>query len=125
MLCLFLEEAQHLDPAIRIVLEVTWEALEDAGISAADVRGSHTGVYIGGMSSAEYRTLLTNPDHNIGQYTSSGNTSCMFANRLSYEFDFRGPSLALDTACSSSLYATYLACEALKRNECPIALAGG
>ena len=119
------DEAQHLDPAIRILLEVTWEALEDAGISAAAVRGSHTGVFIGNMSLAEYRTLLTHKDHNIGRYTNSGNTSCMFANRLSYEFDFRGPSLALDTACSSSLSAIYLACEALKANQCPMALAGG
>ncbi|XP_072032280.1 mycocerosic acid synthase-like polyketide synthase [Amphiura filiformis] len=119
------DEAQHLDPTIRILLEVTWEALEDAGIAASAVRGSHTGVYVGGMNLSEYRSLVTSTIHNIGQYTNSGNTSCMMANRLSYEFDFRGPSIALDTACSSSLSAIFLACEALKSNQCPMAVAGG
>ncbi|XP_072018138.1 mycocerosic acid synthase-like [Amphiura filiformis] len=119
------DEAQHLDPTIRILLEVTWEALEDAGIAASAVRGSHTGVYVGGMNLSEYRSLLIYPTHNIGQYTNSGNTSCMMANRVSYEFDFRGPSIALDTACSSSMSAIFLACEALKSNQCPMAVAGG
>ena len=124
--CFFiLDEAQHLDPTIRVLLECTWESLEDAGIPASRVRGSNTGVYVGGMNLSEYRTLLNFPIHNIGKYTNTGNTSCMMANRISYEFDFRGPSIALDTACSSSLFAIYLACDALRDKQCDMAVAGG
>lgn len=113
-----------MDPQVRLLLEVTWEALEDSGIAASSVRGSKTGVYMG-VTASEYAILTSMPSHNINQYSNSGTNSCMMANRVSYEFDFRGPSFSVDTACSSSLYAIHMACEALKSGQCTMAVAGG
>ncbi|XP_022093318.1 reducing polyketide synthase PKS1-like [Acanthaster planci] len=118
------DEASHLDPQVRLLLEVTWEALENAGIPASSLRGSNTGVYMG-VTAQEYLSLTCKPYHNINQYSNSGTNSCMVSNRISYEFDLRGPSFSVDTACSSSLYSIYLACEALKQKSCSMALAGG
>ena len=124
VLFLFSDEADHIDPQVRLLLEVTWEALEDSGIPASSVRGSQTGVYMG-VTASEYAILASMPSHNMNQYTNSGTNSCMMANRISYEFDFRGPSFSVDTACSSSLYAIHMACEALKSGSCSMAVAGG
>ncbi|XP_071952695.1 mycocerosic acid synthase-like polyketide synthase [Antedon mediterranea] len=118
------EEAEHMDPQIRILLEVVWESIEDAGISASSLRGSNTGVYMG-VTANEYLHLTGFPQSNIGQYTNSGTNSCMISNRISYEFDLRGPSFSIDTACSSSLYAVKVACDALKGGVCDTAIAGG
>ncbi|NP_001239013.1 polyketide synthase 2 [Strongylocentrotus purpuratus] len=118
------EEANHLDPQIRMLLEVVWESLQDAGIPAHSARGSKTGVYMG-VTASEYGVLIGMPNDNINQYTNSGTNSCMTANRVSYEFDFRGPSFTVDTACSSSMYSVHLACEALKNGQCEMAVAGG
>ncbi|XP_038057226.1 reducing polyketide synthase swnK-like [Patiria miniata] len=118
------DEAAHLDPQVRLLLEVTWEALENAGIPASSIRGSKTGVYMG-VTAQEYLSFACKPLHNMNQYTNSGNNSCMVSNRISYEFDLRGPSFSVDTACSSSLYSIHLACEALKQSSCTMALAGG
>ena len=107
-----------------MLLEVTWEALENAGIPASSLRGSKTGVYMG-VTAQEYTSFASTPYHNMNQYSNSGTNSCMVSNRISYEFDLRGPSFSVDTACSSSLYSIYLACEALKQKSCSIALAGG
>ncbi|XP_071965634.1 uncharacterized protein [Antedon mediterranea] len=117
-------EAEHMDPQIRILLEVVWESIEDAGIPASTLRGSNTGVYMGVMAN-EYLALTGLPFSNIGQYTNSGTNSCMISNRISYEFDFRGPSFSIDTACSSSLYAVHVACDALRGGVCDTAIAGG
>ncbi|XP_038057579.1 phenolphthiocerol/phthiocerol polyketide synthase subunit C-like [Patiria miniata] len=118
------DEAAHLDPQVRLLLEVTWEALENAGIPASYIRGSKTGVYMG-VTAQEYSSFACTPVHNMNQYSNSGTNSCMVSNRISYEFDLRGPSFSVDTACSSSLYSIHLACEALKQNSCTMALAGG
>ncbi|XP_072047582.1 mycocerosic acid synthase-like [Amphiura filiformis] len=118
------DEADHLDPQVRLLLEVTWEALEDAGIPASSVRGSQTGVYMG-VTASEYAILASMPSHNMNRYTNSGTNSCMMSNRVSYEFDFRGPSFSIDTACSSSLYAIQMACDGLKSGSCEMAVAGG
>ncbi|XP_022093206.1 uncharacterized protein LOC110980639 isoform X3 [Acanthaster planci] len=118
------DEAAHLDPQVRLLLEVTWEALENAGIPPSSLRGSKTGVYMG-VTAQEYLSFAWKPFHNMNQYSNSGNNSCMVSNRISYEFDLRGPSFSVDTACSSSLYSIYLACEALKQKSCSMALAGG
>ena len=75
--------------------------------------------------SVEYQTNLTFPASDVNPYTNSGTNSCMIANRVSYEFDLKGPSFSMDTACSSSLYAIHLACEALRHGDCDMALAGG
>ncbi|XP_071966186.1 phenolphthiocerol/phthiocerol polyketide synthase subunit C-like [Antedon mediterranea] len=117
-------EAEHMDPQIRILLEVVWESIEDAGIPASTLRGSNTGVYMG-VTANEYLALTGLPFSNIGQYTNSGTNSCMISNRISYEFDLRGPSFSIDTACSSSLYAVQVACDALRGGVCDTAIAGG
>ncbi|XP_035670360.1 6-deoxyerythronolide-B synthase EryA2, modules 3 and 4-like isoform X2 [Branchiostoma floridae] len=118
------DEANHLDPQIQLLLEVTWEALENAGIPPRSLRGSDTGVYVG-VTSSEYLMMTVNPFSNISQYTNSGTNSCMVANRISYEFDLHGPSFSVDTACSSSLYSIHLASEAIRKGDCSMAIAGG
>ncbi|XP_033118013.1 phthiocerol/phenolphthiocerol synthesis polyketide synthase type I PpsD-like [Anneissia japonica] len=118
------EEANHLDPQVRLLLEVVWESLENAGIPVSSARGSNTGVYIG-LTASEYGILTSIPNENINQYTNSGINSAMAANRISYEFDFHGPSYVVDTACSSSMYSVHLACEAIRNGDCDMALAGG
>ena len=117
-------EADHLDPQVRLLLEVTWEALEDSGLAPGSLRGSDTGVYVG-VTSNEYFKFVNEPAENLNAYSNSGTNSCMAANRISYEFDFRGPSYSIDTACSSSLYAVHQASEALRRGDCTMAVAGG
>ncbi|XP_077994218.1 phenolphthiocerol synthesis polyketide synthase type I Pks15/1-like [Glandiceps talaboti] len=118
------DEANYLDPQIRLLLEVVYEGFEDAGIPPSTVRGSNTGVYAG-ITACEYACKGSYPVGNISQYTNSGSNSCMASNRISYEFDLHGPSFSIDTACSSSLYAVHLACEAIRNGDCSMAVAGG
>jgi acyl transferase domain-containing protein/acyl carrier protein len=116
-------EAEVLDPQQRWVLEVGWEAVENAG-HAHDLAGSRTGVFLG-VSMTDYGAAIARHTVNDNAYYGSGNTLNGVAGRLSYALGLRGPSLAVDTACSSSLVAVHLACESLKRRECDMALAGG
>lgn len=121
-------EAAGMDPQQRLILEVAWEALEDAGQVPGQLAGSQSGVFIG-IGLNDYGHLQV-PEHIIDPtlldiYTISGNALCITANRLSYFLDLRGPSMAVDTACSSSLVAVHLACQSLRRGECSLALAGG
>jgi acyl transferase domain-containing protein/aryl carrier-like protein len=120
-------EAQWLDPQQRLLLQVTWEALEDAGQVAERLAGSNTGVFIGGFT-LDYQ-LMQNfgvfSRYELQTHSATGMMMTMLANRLSYIFDLRGPSLAVDTACSSSLVATHLACQSIWNGECSLALAGG
>ncbi|MBI3927568.1 MAG: type I polyketide synthase [Armatimonadetes bacterium] len=119
-------EAAPLDPQQRILLEITWEALEDAGLVAARLRGSTTGVYIGGFTVDNMLTQVSPLGRAaIGSHTSTSFSLTMLANRLSYTYDFRGPSLSVDTACSSSLVSLHLACQGLWSGDCDLALAGG
>lgn len=113
-----------MDPQLRHLLEVSWEAFEDYGINMQELAKSPTGVYIGVMAK-EYGLLLTLPDDNIGQYSATGNNSNMLSNRISYQFDLQGPSITFDTACSSSMYAIHHACDAIRKGECNLAIAGG
>lgn len=119
-------EAAYLDPQQRLLLEVSWEALEDAGLVPAHLAGSQTGVFMGAFT-LDYQTLQFSRNENslIEGHTSTGSVMTMVANRLSYVFDFRGPSMAVDTACSSSLVALHLACQSLWQGESSLALAGG
>lgn len=117
-------EAALMDPQQRIFLEVAWEALEDAGQTEKDLRGTATGVFVG-ANSTDYLQLQLADTAAIGTYTISGGTNCMIANRLSYQLDLRGPSLVLDTACSSSLVAAHLAVQSLRAGECDAAIVGG
>ncbi|MHB1132624.1 MAG: SDR family NAD(P)-dependent oxidoreductase [Chloroflexota bacterium] len=121
-------EAVDMDPQQRIVLEVTWEALEDAGIPPARLAGTPVGVFVGiGLNDyGRIQVAAQTVDRGrLTDYTVSGNALCITANRLSYLLDFRGPSVAVDTACSSSLVAIHLACQSLRNGESTIAVAGG
>jgi amino acid adenylation domain-containing protein len=117
-------EAERMDPQQRILLEVAWEALEDAGLAKEQLRGTQTGVFIGYASSDYHRAQLSEPAQ-IDALVGAGNAGSIAANRLSYWFDLRGPSLVIDTACSSSLVAIHLACQSLRQGESTMALAGG
>ena len=117
-------EAQSMDPQQRIMLQVAWEALEDAGHAGAGLAGSRTGVYLGVANNDYGRALYGFPEL-IDPYFSTGNAYSVVAGRLSYFLGLRGPSVAIDTACSSSLVAIHLACQALRLRECDAALAGG
>ncbi|WP_189862051.1 type I polyketide synthase, partial [Streptomyces noursei] len=118
-------EARLMDPQQRLALELGWEAIEDAGILPADLRGGRTGVFIGAIGD-DYATLLHRhgPDA-ITQHTLTGLNRGIIANRLSYFLGLRGPSLAVDTGQSSSLVAVQMACESLRRGESTTAVAGG
>jgi acyl transferase domain-containing protein len=117
-------EAVSLDPQQRLLMEVSWEALEDALIAPCSLRKSASGVFVGISTSDYHRRVYAERDR-IDAYLGTGNTFSVAAGRLSYFFDWRGPCMAVDTACSSSLVALHLACQSLRRGECGLALAGG
>jgi pyochelin synthetase len=117
-------EVQHMDPQHRLLLEVAWEALEDAGLPLTQVAGSQTSVSIG-IGWSDYLRLQSRNWSRLDGYTAMGSASCFAANRLSYIFDLKGPSVSLDAGCTSSLSAIYLACQSLWTGEASLALAGG
>ncbi len=117
-------EARHMDPQQRLLLEVAWEAFEDAGQAPASLRGSATGVFLG-MTTEDYGRMQWNRPAAIDMYSATGTLNSVAAGRVSYAFDFRGPSLSIDTACSSSLVAIHYACQSLWSGEATLALAGG
>ena len=117
-------EADNLDPQQRMALELTWEALENARIPASGLRGDSVGVYIG-TSTNDYSFLAVSDPTVAHPYAITGTASSIIANRVSYFFDFRGPSMALDTACSSSLVAVHQGVQALRNGEADVVLAGG
>ncbi|MET9293114.1 type I polyketide synthase [Streptomyces sp. NPDC003077] len=119
------KEAAAMDPQQRLMLELGWEALEDAGVRPADLRGSATAVFVGAMAD-DYALLGTRAGtRSITRHTLTGVGRGMLANRLSYFLGIHGTSLTVDTGQSSSLVAVHLACEALRRGETGLALAGG
>ncbi|WP_232079073.1 polyketide synthase Pks13 [Mycobacterium florentinum] len=117
-------EADNIDPQQRMALEMTWEALEHARIPASSLRGEAVGVYVG-FTNADYGFLAISDPTLAHPYAITGNSHAIIANRVSYFYDFRGPSVAVDTACSSSLVATHQAVQALRNRECDVAVAGG
>ncbi len=117
-------EATKIDPQQRILLMLSHEALENAGIAATEIAGSNCGVYIG-MSSIDYGIRHLEDLSSMTMHSMTGNTISIAANRISYIFDLHGPSLAVDTACSSSLVALHTACRALQGGEIQCALVGG
>lgn len=121
-------EAQLLDPQQRLMLETSWQALEDAAIDPEGLKGSRTGVY-GGISNNDYRGLILNSEEiNEGAaslYAVSGTSYNTAIGRVAYALGFRGPAVAIDTACSSSLVAIHQAVSGLQLGEADLALAGG
>ncbi|MEV6905794.1 SDR family NAD(P)-dependent oxidoreductase [Amycolatopsis sp. NPDC051071] len=117
-------EAEAMDPQQRMLLEVTWAALEHAGLPPSSLRGSRTGVFVG-LSAGEYGHLTMTDPAAVDVWSATGAATSIAANRLSYLFDLRGPSLTLDTACSSSLVAVHQAIQSLRHGECETALAAG
>jgi 3-oxoacyl-(acyl-carrier-protein) synthase len=118
-------EAAVMDPQQRLLLEMVWQALEDGGLVAESLAGSNTGVFIG-ISSHDYGDIQSAASERptIDPYMCLGSALSIAANRISYIFDFRGPSLAIDTACSSSLVAVHYACQSLWLQETTLAIAG-
>ena len=119
-------EANHMDPQQRLVLEVSWHALENANLAPDKLVGSRSGVYMG-LSTHDYSGLhMKQGDETaVDMYVSTGNAANVAAGRLSYLLGLQGPSMAVDTACSSSLVAVYLACQSLRVGDSDMALAGG
>ncbi|MEX0641496.1 MAG: polyketide synthase, partial [Pirellulales bacterium] len=120
-------EAARMDPQQRLLLEVAWEAMENAGRPADTLAGSRTGVFVGIGASDYSKVLMPYDDYfqQIDAHMGTGNALSIAANRLSYIFDFHGPSAAVDTACSSSSLGIHFAVESLRRGESDAALAGG
>ncbi|BBZ30875.1 polyketide synthase PKS13 [Mycolicibacterium madagascariense] len=117
-------EADNIDPQQRMALELTWEALEHARIPASTLRGAAVGVYVG-ASNNDYSFLSVSDPAVAHPYAITGTTSSIIANRVSYFYDFRGPSMAIDTACSSSLVAVHEGVKALRAGDVDVVLAGG
>jgi acyl transferase domain-containing protein/NAD(P)-dependent dehydrogenase (short-subunit alcohol dehydrogenase family)/SAM-dependent methyltransferase/acyl carrier protein len=118
-------EAVGMDPQQRMLLEVTWEALENACVRADCLNGSPTGVFAG-LSTNDYAVLLSRYDENLfDAYSGTGAARSVATGRISYFLGLKGPNLSIDTACSSSAVAIHLACQSLRQGECRMALAGG
>src|ERR1700738_4865414 len=119
-------EAPYVDPQHRLLLETAWEAIEDAGLVLDFERGTDLGVFIG-ISHNEYQGIQGTPwEHSgIGPHSPTGCAHSIAANRISYCFNLRGPSVAMDTACSSALTAVHAACEHIRAGRGDAALAGG
>ncbi|WP_434380753.1 SDR family NAD(P)-dependent oxidoreductase [Melittangium boletus] len=117
-------EAAEMDPQQRMMLEVAWEALEDAGLPPASLKGSRTGVFMGSIWH-DYADRHLRERAAVTLHSATGQSLNIVANRLSYVLGLKGPSLTVDTACSSSLVAVHLACQSLRSGESRLALVGG
>ncbi len=117
-------EAGQMDPQQRILLQVVWESIEDAGLIPADLAGKNVGVYVG-TSALDHSARLSHDFDIADAYMMTGNTLSLVSNRLSHALDLRGPCLTVDTACSSSLFALDLAEKALRAGVIDMAIVGG
>lgn len=118
------KQAHLMDPQLRLLLEVTYEAIVDAGVNPQEIRGSKTGVFVG-VSTSESNEMWTSVPEEINGYGLTGCCRAMFPNRVSFAFDFNGPSYAIDTACSSALYGMHQAVSAIRSGECDAAVVAG
>lgn len=119
-------EAEFLDPQQRLLLELSFEAMENAGLCVEALAGSQTGVFVGGFTVDHLLNQFGSHARGmIGAHSAAGSTLTMLSNRISYAFDFRGPSLSVDTACSSSLVAFAQGVSAILTWQCETALVGG
>lgn len=117
-------EAVTIEPQQRMLLEVSWEAIERAGIDPSTLHGTRTGVFAGVMGT-EYGPHLQQASEDVSGYGYMGTATCVASGRVAYSLGLNGPAVTIDTACSSSLVAIHTACEALRSNDCKLALAGG
>ncbi|WP_228803873.1 type I polyketide synthase [Nocardia higoensis] len=118
-------EAASMDPQQRLILEVAWEALDDAGI-AGRVTGAPVGVYVGAFTLDQLAVSVAGDAlPHVDMHTAVGASYTMLSNRIAYALDLVGPAVTVDTACSSSLVALHLACQALDSGDCAVAMAGG
>lgn len=119
-------DAENMDPQQRLILEVCWEAFENAGIPLPSLAGQPVGVYVGGFMLDHMITQMAAANRSqINQNSAAGMMMTMLSNRISHVFDLRGPSLSIDTACSSSLVAFHVACQDLWAGRCELAIVGG
>ena len=140
-------QAQKTDPQLRFLLELSYEALVDAGMDIMKIRGSNAGVYVGSCFSDCHKGTMKKSSQpaamsyhylyfpkmaawlqdceTITGYENTGCAQSMYANRLSFFYDFHGPSMNIDTACSSALVALVQACQAIESGEIDMALVGG
>lgn len=118
------KEAEAIDPQQRMLLEVVYEALESAGYTLQDYSGKKVAVFAGVMT-ADYDTLSQRDDLSVSQYYATGNARSIISNRVSYFFNFHGPSMTIDTACSSSLVALHQAVLSLRSGEAEMACVSG
>lgn len=116
------KEAREMDPQQRLLLEGSWELFERAGYSFSKLNGSRTGVFVGVMNS-DYIHEARKSGKSLG--VGSGVSSAILANRISYFYNFKGPSMPIETACSSSLVSIHMACQSLRLGESEMAIAGG
>jgi amino acid adenylation domain-containing protein len=117
-------EARLMDPQQRFFLQAVWKAVENAGLQMSALSGTKTGVFVG-VANTDYGDLLKAHAPSVEAHTSTGTCPSVLANRISYLFNLRGPSLPVDTACSSSLVAVNYAVESIRSGNCDMAIAGG
>ncbi|KAG9254197.1 uncharacterized protein F5Z01DRAFT_622595 [Emericellopsis atlantica] len=118
------DEAAAIDPQQRFLLETSYEALENAGMKKEDVEGTDAAVYVGSFVKDYEQICLRDPDW-APQYAATGNGIAIMANRISYAFNFHGPSITVDTGCSGSLVTVHMAAQSLRSRETSLAIAAG